>query len=70
MAILKLEESGNLKTYLQERKDGLSANEEPQRSRAKMTMDVAKGMTYLAQLKVRNVISLNRYYLPIFSILI
>ena len=52
MAILLKEDNGNLRKYLKEAKNQLYENAKPQETILGMALDVAKGMSYLSELKV------------------
>ena len=52
MAVLLKEDSGNLRTYLKEARNQLYENAKPQESLYAIGLGVAKGMAYLAELKV------------------
>ncbi len=52
MAIVLREENGNLKSYLEEKRNEMYENANPQGTLLGMGLGVAKGMAYLAELKV------------------
>ena len=52
MAVLLKEDNGNLRKYLKEDRSQLYENAKPQETIHGMALDVAKGMSYLAELKV------------------
>ena len=52
MAVLLKEDSGNLRTYLKEARNQLYENAKPQESLYAIGLGVARGMAYLAELKV------------------
>jgi hypothetical protein len=53
MAVLVKEENGHLRSYLTERRNQLYEDANPQETLLGMAMGVAKGMAYLAELKVQ-----------------
>lgn len=54
MLILKLEENGNLKSYMAENKAIFCDEDTYQDKLAIMCLDISKGMAYLTKLKVTN----------------
>ena len=52
MAILLKEDNGDLRNYLKGTRNQLYRNAKPSQTMRGMALDVAKGMAYLAELKV------------------